>query len=155
MLKIRVIAVGKNKEDWVEQSIGQYLTFLKKYSRPEIIYTAERKKTKSVSETEVMNIEAGFIAEKLDSGFIIALHDAGRKLDSKAFAAYLQKLMQSNNKCCFIIGGAYGLAPSLLKRCDDRLSLSPMTLSHQLVRPVLLEQLYRALSIISGGKYHK
>ena len=155
MFKIRIIAVGKNKEDWVERSVDHYLAFLKKYCRAELIYTSERKKLASVSETEVMKIEAGFISRKLDSGYTIALHNGGRKLDSEAFAAYLQKIMQRHGQCAFIIGGAYGLDKDLMDRCDDSLSLSPMTMSHQLIRPVLLEQLYRALSILSGGKYHK
>ena len=149
------IKVGKNKEDWVERSVDHYLAFLKKYCRAELIYTSERKKLASVSETEVMKIEAGFISRKLDSGYTIALHNGGRKLDSEAFAAYLQKIMQRHGQCAFIIGGAYGLDKDLMDRCDDSLSLSPMTMSHQLIRPVLLEQLYRALSILSGGKYHK
>lgn len=155
MFRIRVIAVGKNKEDWVERSIEHYRQCLKKYSRTEIIYTAERKKTKSVTETEVMKSEAEYISNKLDSGYTIALHDRGRRFDSNEFAAYLGKLMSRNNQCTFIIGGAYGLDEVLMSNCDDRLSLSPLTMSHQLVRPVLLEQLFRALSIIAGGQYHK
>lgn len=155
MFKIRVMAVGKNKEHWVDLSIEHYQTCLKKYSRPEMIYTAERKKTGKISEIEVMKAEAEYIGDKLDTGYTIALHDRGRRLDSAEFAGYMQKLMSRHSLCTFIIGGAYGLDEDLMKRCDDRLSLSPMTMSHQLVRPVLLEQLYRALSIISGGKYHK
>jgi 23S rRNA (pseudouridine1915-N3)-methyltransferase len=155
MFKIRIIAVGKNKEDWVEQSVEHYLACLKTYSRPEMIYTAECKKSKAISGIEVMKKEAKYITDKLNQGHIVALHDRGRKFDSETFADYLRKLMQRCDGCAFIIGGAYGLDEGLIKRCDDRLSLSPMTMSHQLVRPVLLEQLYRALSIISGGKYHK
>ncbi len=155
MLKIRIIAVGKNKEDWVERSVEHYLACLRKYSRPEMIYTAECKKSKAIPGIEVMKKEAEYIADKLNPGYTVALHDRGCKFDSEAFADYLRKLMQRHDQCTFIIGGAYGLDEGLIKRCDDRLSLSPMTMSHQLVRPVLLEQLYRAFSIISGGKYHK
>jgi 23S rRNA (pseudouridine1915-N3)-methyltransferase len=155
MFKIRIIAVGKNKEPWIEQAIEHYLKLLKKYCRVEIVYTSEVKKTKALSDIEAMRREAAYIDKHLDAEPVFALCDNGRKMNSLKFSSFIEKLMLESDRCAFIIGGAYGIDGDLMKRSRDKISLSPMTMSHQLVRPVLLEQLYRAFSIFSGGKYHK
>jgi 23S rRNA (pseudouridine1915-N3)-methyltransferase len=156
MLKINIIAVGKNKETWVDDAIGHYEKLLKKFVKLSFEYIPDQKKSSSLSENEVKRQEASAISKRLDSGHKIALSDKGRKYNSEEFADYLSKLMQQSGGAVeFIIGGAYGLDSSVINECDDVVSLSPMTMSHQLIRPVLLEQLYRGFSILSGGKYHK
>ncbi|MBN2226770.1 MAG: 23S rRNA (pseudouridine(1915)-N(3))-methyltransferase RlmH [candidate division Zixibacteria bacterium] len=155
MFHVRIIAVGKNKDHWVDDAIAHYSTLLKKYASVELICTADVKKTKNIPETEVMKREAPLIRTCLGATFTIALTEKGRSMDSRTLAKELNTLMQKHGGCDIIIGGAYGLDKTLLAECDDRLSLSPLTMSHQLVRPVLMEQLYRAFSILAGGKYHK
>jgi 23S rRNA (pseudouridine1915-N3)-methyltransferase len=156
MLKINIIVVGKNKDTWVDDAVGHYEKLLKKFVKLSFDYIPDIKKSSSLSENEIKKQEATRIINKLGSGYKIALSDNGHKYDSEEFAKYLSKLMQvSGGIIEFIIGGAYGLDASIINKCDSVVSLSPMTMSHQLIRPVLLEQLYRGFSILSGGKYHK
>ena len=156
MFRVNVIALGKNKERWVDEAVAHYLKLLKKYAAVEIVYVPDIKKSKSLSETEIRRQEARLVEGKSKSKYRVALWDKGRPLDSKGFAEYLSHLMlESHGPVDFIIGGACGLDQSLLESCDEVISLSPMTFSHQIIRPVFLEQLYRALSILAGDKYHK
>jgi 23S rRNA (pseudouridine1915-N3)-methyltransferase len=156
MFKINIIAVGKNKDSWVDDSITHFLINLKKHAVISLVYTQEIKKTKSLTPAEVLKKEAPFIKKYIGSSPVIALSDKGRRLDSIEFSQYFTELMNSGHSACnFIIGGAYGIDESIMKTSRDIISLSPMTMSHQLIRPVLLEQIYRAFSIISGEKYHK
>jgi len=156
MLKIKIITIGKNKDSWIDDSIAHYEKLLKKYAKLTFENISDIKKSSSLSEKEIKNQEAIKLRKQIGSGYKIALSDKGRKFNSEQFAEYLSKLMQlSGGTVEFIIGGAYGLDKSVINDCDDIVSLSPMTMSHQLVRPVLLEQLYRGFSILSGGRYHK
>ena len=156
MFRINIITLGKNKEEWVDSAINHYLKLIKKSADVSIIYIPDIKKLKNLSELELKHKEADLIKKFFKSGYKIALSDKGKKYDSIEFARLLEKLMnQSRGSIDFVIGGIYGLEKTIIKSCDLGLSLSPMTMSHQLIRPVLLEQLYRGFSIISGGKYHK
>ena len=156
MFKINIIAVGKNKDQWVDDSISHFLKNLKKHAVVSFIFTREIKKTKSIDSPEVLKREAPLILKHIGANPVIALSDRGRRMDSIKFSEYISKMMNSSQGSCdFIIGGAYGIDESILKASRDIISLSPMTMSHQLIRPVLLEQLYRAFSILSGDKYHK
>ncbi len=155
MFRVQVIAVGKNKDRWVDDAVTHYSTLLKKYISLDFTCTSEIKKTKNITEADVMKREAPFIKKHLSAAYAIALTERGRSVDSRTLAKEFNRLMQRHGGCDILIGGAYGLDKALMAECDDRLSLSPLTMSHQLVRPVLLEQLYRAFSILAGGKYHK
>jgi len=156
MLKINIIAVGKNKETWVDQSISHYLKYLRKFASITFDYIPDKGKNRKMSASEIMKVEADLIKAKIKSNHIIALTDRGKKMDSIAFSDWLSNLMQrSGGACDFLVGGINGLDPSLMGSCNEEISLSPLTMSHQLIRPVLLEQLYRGFSILSGGKYHK
>jgi len=155
MFHVHVIAVGKNKDQWVADAVAHYTILLKKYISLQITYTPEIKKTKSITDVEVMKREAPLLKKHIKAPHVIALTERGRSMDSQSLADEFGRLIQRQGGCDIIIGGAYGLDQSLVNECHDCLSLSPMTMSHQLVRPVLLEQLYRAFSILAGGKYHK
>jgi len=156
MLKINIIALGKNKDAWVDQSIAHYSRLLKKYADLSLVIVPELKKGKSLSRAELLRAEAERLTAAFRARYQVALWEGGKSLDSKRFAAFLGHLMEiSGGSADFIIGGAFGLDKSILKRCRTVLSLSPLTMSHRLVRPVLLEQLYRGFSILSGGRYHK
>lgn len=110
----------------------------------------------SLSATEIKKREGERLGREFGKGIHIALADRGDLMDSPALARRLEKWqMQSAGIISFLIGGAYGLDDAILSRADFVLSLSPLTFSHQLVRLVLLEQLYRAFSILKGTAYHK
>jgi len=156
MFRINIIAVGKNKDDWVESAVGHYLKLLKKFAQVSIDYIPDIKKAKSLSDKEIKKAEASLVSEKMKSAYNIALSDKGRSYDSTAFARRLENIFrQSAGSCNIIIGGVYGLDGSILDASQEIISLSPLTMSHQLIRLVLLEQLYRGFTIILGGNYHK
>lgn len=156
MFKINIIVLGKNKDQWVDDAIAHYLKLLKKYATISFSYIPGKKLSDKLSEVEVMKLESDLIRKRLISRYQIALSEHGSTFASEQFAGLLSKIMkESGGACDFVIGGIYGLDKSFMKSCHKVLSLSPMTMSHQIVRPVLLEQLYRGLSILSGGKYHR
>lgn len=155
MFRIDIIVVGKNKDCWIDEAVSHYLTLLKKFARVNIVYIPDIKGAKNFSEQELKRAEGAAIENMLHSNYPIALWDKGKTFGSEEFARFLSKIMMRSGECEFIIGGIYGLDSSLVKKCRETLSLSPMTFSHQLVRPILLEQLFRAYSILYGGKYHK
>jgi 23S rRNA (pseudouridine1915-N3)-methyltransferase len=155
MFRINIIAIGKNKDDWIESAVAHYLKLLKKYASVSIKYLPDIKNSKNLSEEELKLAEAELISKNKKSQFQIALSDKGKTFNTLTFAEYLESLKNQVGIVDFIIGGIYGLDESLIKECNLCLSLSPMTMSHQLVRPVFLEQLYRCFSINAGGKYHK
>jgi len=156
MFHINIITPGKNKDGWVDDAVGHYLKLLQKYAAVKIDYLPDVKKPKSLTGTEIIAREEKLITKHLKSDYVIALADRDKSMDSPQFAKYLSEIMRlSNGSVDFVIGGAYGLSAAFLKDCRAVLSLSPMTMSHQLIRPVLLEQLYRGFSILSGTKYHK
>lgn len=156
MLKINIISIGKNKDNWVDEAISHYSKLLKKYADLTFDFIPGKKLSKNLSELELSALEAELIKPRLKSRYQIALSDSGKTYNSKQFSKWLSILPNNSfGSCDFIIGGIYGLDKSFLKSCHEILSLSPMTMSHQIVRPVLLEQLYRGFSILSGSKYHK
>ena len=156
MFKINIITIGKNKEDWVDNAVNHYLRLLKKFAQISFDHIPDIKKARSLSEKEIKKAEASLISQKMKSAYNIALSDKGTLYDSITFARRLEYISrQSAGSCDIIIGGVYGLDKIIIDSCREIISLSPLTMSHQLVRPVLLEQLYRGFTIISGGKYHK
>ena len=155
MIKIRVIAVGKDKDPWVTQGAAHYEKLLKRWAHVEWILPAADTAPSS-SPAEIVRREAAAILDHWQDTFHIALSDRGRSLDSPQLAQQLQKwLAHEKSPLSFVIGGPHGLDDEVLRRADFVLSLSPLTFSHQVVRVVLLEQLYRVLSIIHGTDYHK
>lgn len=156
MLTIHIITVGKDKDAWVTEQINHYRTLLKKYARVELTAVAEAKYGKNADLVRLLDLEAERITARLKGGYLTALDVDGKSFDTPGLAAELQRLQSHGRSLLeFVIGGPFGLAPSLKAMADLRLSLSPMTMSHQITRVVLLEQLYRACDINAGGRYHK
>ena len=156
MLTVHIITVGKDKDAWVTGQIDHYRTLLKKYARVELTAVAEAKYAKNADLGRLLDLEAERISARLKGGHRIVLDVDGTSYDTPRLAAELQRLQTRGRSLLeFVIGGPYGLAPSLKTKADLRLSLSPLTMSHQITRVVLLEQLYRALDINAGGRYHK
>ncbi len=160
MVRLRIIAVGKDKDRWVSDGIAHYTKLLKRFAKVEIKIAPSPKSTASSLPASLMKEEARRLIKVLDTKNVsgsptVALADTGRNMDTMAFSKWLEKTTSRVGTINFIIGGAYGLEDTILNRADHVISLSPLTFSHQLVRLVLLEQLYRALSITHGTDYHK
>lgn len=160
MLSVRLICVGKLGERFWADACAEYRKRLGAYCKLEIIELPEQRLPQSPSEGELaaaLEREAAAIETQLIPGAkIIALCVEGKPLSSEAFSAYLSRLTVSGvSRVCVLIGGSCGLAERLKQRADLRLSMSAMTFPHHLARVMALEQLYRALNIAAGGKYHK
>lgn len=159
-MKITILAVGKIKEKYFSAAIQEYAKRLSRYCKLEIVEVADEKTPDQASEHEEDLIRAKE-AERLrryikDGGYVIALAIDGRQTTSEGFADKLQKLCVSGKShIVFVIGGSIGLDQKLLQEADERLSFSQMTFPHQLMRVVLLEQIYRGFRIINGEPYHK
>lgn len=156
MTNIRIVSIGRDKDEWVTAGCGHYRKLLARYARIEFLYLPALKGAASLSADEIKAKEAAKFSAVLGPGFVIALHDRGKSFDSIAFARELEKIeSHARGGLTFVIGGPYGLHESILNRADLVWSLSPLTYPHQLVRLIVLEQLYRAYSIQRGTSYHK
>lgn len=159
-MKITLITVGKIKEKYLRDAVTEYVKRLGRYCRLEIIETPDEKTPDQASETEENNIrdkEGERILKHIrEDMYVITLEIGGRILSSEEFAGKIEKLgLEGKSSIAFIIGGSIGLGRQVLKRSDYALSFSRMTFPHQLMRVILLEQIYRGFRIIHGQPYHK
>lgn len=159
-MNIHLISVGKIKEKHFIQAIEEYAKRLSRYCKLSIIEVPDEKAPENLSDKEmdqVKKTEGENLLKNIKEGmYVIALDIKGKMLDSEAFAVHLKNLgVEGNSNIAFIIGGSLGLSEEVLKRADFRLSFSPMTFPHQLMRVILLEQIYRGFRIIKGEPYHK
>lgn len=159
-MKITLITVGKIKEKYLKDAIAEYSKRLSKYCKLEIIEVADEKTPDQASENveqQIRKKEGERILRYVkEDAYVITLEIGGTMLDSVAFAKKIETLgVQGKSHIIFIIGGSIGLGEDVLKRSDYRLSFSKMTFPHQLMRVILLEQVYRSYRIIEGAPYHK
>ncbi len=145
MQKINIVCVGKIKEKFYVDAIAEYVKRLSRFAKVEI---------REVAECRNLNEEAELIL-KAARGKIIALCIEGKKYSSEEFAAYVRGLTDFGSECTFVIGSSCGLSDSVKNAASLKLSFSDMTFPHQLMRVVLVEQIYRAFMINGGGEYHK
>jgi len=157
MVNIRLLVVGKTKFDWLEQGIGHYQKLLKKHASLDLIVIKDEKVTKAKSREMILDKEAERILRYFDKDFYrIALDAQGERPSSDDLAKlFSEKMTKGYNDFLFVIGGTLGLSEKVVKNCQFKLSLSSMTFTHQLSRIILLEQVYRAFSILKGERYHK
>ena len=155
MLRVRIVAIGKNKDAWIAEGSRHYSKLLSRYATVETEIIPPLKSTSSLSPAEIKAREADRFEKAKLRGFVIALSDRGVKMDTIRLSREIEKLQNRTGEITFMIGGAHGLDDRIIERADLVLSLSPLTFSHQLVRLVLLEQLYRVFSLLHGGSYHK
>lgn len=156
MLKLRIVAIGKDKQSWVSDGIAHFSKLLSKYADLEIRSVADTKLSASLSPAQIKEKQATQLEKELGKGLVVALSDKGTEYDSISFSKLLERAqISSGGTVTFLIGGPYGLDDSVIKRADHVVSLSRLTFSHQIVRLVLLEQLYRAFTILAGTDYHK
>lgn len=156
MLKITVIAVGNKMPDWVNQGTNEYIKRFNDGIQLKLIEIPLVKRNKSPDLARIMEKEASLIKEVIPNGSrIIALDLGGQSYSSEELAFKITQLQQINSHFCFLIGGPEGFTHETLALCNERWSLSKLTLPHPLVRIILLETLYRAWSIINNHPYHK
>jgi 23S rRNA (pseudouridine1915-N3)-methyltransferase len=156
MLKIHIITVGKDKHDWVNDAVNHYTKLIKKYARLEISAVAEEKYMPSTDISKAKITEGERIQSRLKNGFTIALDLKGQVLNTNELADKISQWQnQSISTLEFLIGGPFGLSDEILHKADYILNMSSLTMSHQVIRLALLEQLYRVLNINAGGSYHK
>ena len=159
-MKITIISVGKLKEKYLKDAIAEYAKRLGKYCRLEIIEVADEKTPDQASETVEEGIrakEAERILKNIkDDMYVITLEIQGKMLTSEELADKIETLgIQGKSSIAFVIGGSIGLGKAVSDRSDFALSFSRMTFPHQLMRVILLEQIYRGFRIINGEPYHK
>lgn len=156
MLKITVVTLGNKMPDWVVQGSKDYTKRFNDGIQLKIIEIPLIRRSKSSDLNRILEKESTLMKEAIPHGArIIALDIEGKSYSSEDLALKITQLQQISSHFCFLIGGPEGLSQEVLKLCDERWSLSKLTLPHPLVRIILLETLYRAWSIINNHPYHK
>lgn len=147
MMRFTILCVGKLKEDYMRKAVADYATRLSKYAKIEII---------EVGESDIPG-EGDALLKRLTPGScVVAMDLHGKMIDSPALASWIsQKALSGTSHYTFVIGGSDGIDSRICQMADLRLCLSPMTFTHQMTRLILAEQLYRAMKINAGEKYHK
>ncbi|WP_010630813.1 23S rRNA (pseudouridine(1915)-N(3))-methyltransferase RlmH [Sporolactobacillus vineae] len=159
-MNIEILTVGKLKEKYFKQGIAEYLKRLSPYAKVSVIEVADEKAPENLSVAEieqVKNTEGERLLKKIpENAYVIALTIPGEQMDSEGFAGKIRELATyGHSHLAFIIGGSNGLSTEVLRRADFQLSFSRFTFPHQLMRLILVEQIYRAFKIIRGEPYHK
>jgi 23S rRNA (pseudouridine1915-N3)-methyltransferase len=159
-MKITVLSVGKIKEKYLKDGIAEYSKRLGRYCRLEIVEVADEKTPDGASaalEQQIRDTEGERLMRHIrDTDYVIALAIEGTMPDSEGLARKIDQLgIRGVSSIVFVIGGSLGLSGTILDRANEKLSFSRMTFPHQLMRMILLEQIYRSYRIISGEPYHK
>ena len=159
-MKITILSVGKIKEKYLSDAIAEYSKRLGRYCKLNIIQVQDEKTPDSIHESQrqlILEKEASRLMSHLDdSSYLIALAINGSQLSSEEFAEKINVLgLNGKSSITFVIGGSLGLSEKILSRADMLLSFSKMTFPHQLMRVILLEQIYRGFKIINHEPYHK
>jgi len=155
-MKTSFLVIGKTTEDYLKEGIGIYENRLKNYLTFEIKTIPEIKKAAGLSLEQQKTFEGKLLLDNILPGdYVILLDEGGKELSSTDFANFLQKKMLQSIKCMiFVVGGAYGFSKEMYSRANEKISLSKMTYSHQMVRLIFVEQLYRAMTILKNEPYH-
>ena len=151
-MKIKILFVGKTVDDRIISIVDDYLKRMKNIDiMVKIVPSAKKKYSVEVQKSEEGRSILSFID---DSEFVAILDDKGDSFTSRQFAEWLERRQTASRNITFVVGGAYGFSNEIYDRADSRISLSKMTFSHQIVRAIFAEQLYRAFTIIAGLPYH-
>lgn len=155
-MKIKIITISKTKSEYSEAE-AEFMKRLTRYAQVEIVNLKEEPITKNRDIDEIMAKEGERILKNLDKDYYnIALHVIGKAISSEELSNLIKEIKDFKGaKICFIIGGPLGLSQQVLSKVDLALSFSRMTFTHQLIRLILLEQIYRSFEIIKGSEYHK
>ncbi len=153
-MKITFLFVGKTKDSWIKEGENEFLKRLQKFAQIEVKIVDELGKS---DENKIKKEEGGNILKNIKNEEFLCLLDVkGKHLSSEELAKNIELWKDTKGgKIIFVVGGAYGVSEEVVKRADFLLSFSKMTLTHQMIRLFLMEQTYRAFSILGGSKYHK
>ena len=155
-MKIKIILIGKTEENYLKEGIDIYEKRLKHYVPFDSIVVPALKNNKNISKEQQKDQEGKLILKSIHpTDKLILLDEAGKALTSIEFANYIQKnSLNSAKNLIFVIGGPFGFSKEIYEKAQDKISLSTMTFSHQIIRLFFAEQLYRAMTIIKGEPYH-
>jgi len=155
-LKIKLLLIGKTDDNCLDRQMNDYEKRIKNLTGFEKIIIPDLKNTKNLSEKQQKEKEGSLLLQKImPSDFVVLLDEKGKEMTSRQYAGFLQKQMNTGLKnLVFVIGGPYGFSEHVYRRANLKIALSQMTFSHQLVRLIFLEQLYRGLAILNNHPYH-
>ncbi len=154
MLTLRVVVVGKTREGFVREGEALYRRRIERFAR--LQWVEVKPAQPAATPATALRQEAQALGRQVSGrDYVIALDRLGKQWDSRGLAAHIAQLAMNQSRLCFLIGGPEGIAQDLLGRCHERMSLSRLTFTHEMSRLILLEQLYRALSINQGTPYHR
>ena len=159
-MNIKIITVGKLKEKYLKMGIAEYVKRLSAYCKMELIEVPDEKAPEKLSEAEMVQVKEKegerILAKIPDQAYVFALAIEGKQRTSEAFAKEIEQLgVQGKSTIVFVIGGSLGLSDAVMKRSNTPISFGKMTLPHQLMRLVLIEQIYRGFKIVRNEPYHK
>ena len=155
-MKIKVIVIGKTNKSFLIEGENEYLKRLKRYVNFEKIEIPDLKNAKKMSRNEIKEKEGKLILQKVDNqSFVVLLDEKGREFTSLKFSGWLQdKMNHSIKSVTFIIGGAYGFSDEVYQKANEKIAVSKMTFSHQMIRMIFFEQIYRGFTILNNEPYH-
>lgn len=155
-MKITLLTVGKTDKDWVKQGMDIYVSRLKHYIPFSVVEIPELKNVSSLTKEQIKVREGELILKNIrPADDVILLDERGKEFSSVEFAKVIQdKITYAGKDIVYVIGGAYGFSDAVYQRANSRISLSRMTFSHQMVRAIFIEQVYRAFTIMKGEPYH-
>lgn len=155
-MKVVLVAVGKTDVPWVKEGLDTYISRIGHYVPFSLDEIPELKNAASMSREQIKLKEGELLLKRFKpSDHVVLLDEHGRKFRSVDFAGWIEdRMSHSASDLVFVVGGAYGFSPAVYERANGKISLSDMTFSHQMVRTIFAEQLYRAFTIIKGEPYH-
>ena len=153
-MKISLLVIGKTTDGRLVSLIEDYRQRLKHYVPFELVILPDIKNAKSLTQDQLKAAEGEAILAKVGTTEVVLLDEHGAEYRSVDFASWLQKKMGSGRDLTLVIGGAYGFSPAVYERANGKLSLSQMTFSHQMIRLMAIEQIYRAMTILRNEPYH-
>ena len=155
-MNIDVLVVGKTDSAEIQSLVATYLKRLNFYTRVTLVTLPDLKNTRNISAESQKRQEGELLMRQFaDGDYVVLLDEKGAEMRSVEFSMWLQKRMNSGvRRLCFVIGGPYGFSKTVYDRADESISLSRMTFSHQIIRAIFAEQLYRAFTIIRNEPYH-
>ena len=156
-MKLAIIWVGKTSTDYISKAIDTYVQRIGHYMPIEVIEVADVKNAKNMDVAQLREKEGELIIKQLRADdYVVFLDDKGKQMSSTEFAHWIDKQNMNSGikRLVFVIGGAYGFSDAVYQRANSKISLSRMTFSHQMVRAIFVEQIYRAFTIMKGEPYH-
>lgn len=155
-MKLQLLVIGKTASDYISTGIDMYLSRLKHYIPVELKILPDIKNTRKMTEDQQKAAEGQlFLDQVQNSDFLVLLDERGKEMTSIEFSKYIDRKMTTvPRNLIFVVGGPYGFSQAVYDRADDKISLSRMTFSHEMVRLFFIEQVYRAMTILRGEPYH-